>query len=157
MSQWKMVHNAVNDIARGNAANWVNLVNTVAEAYNTALMYGGTFNANVVTVADFVNMGVSLHNANFYTRKALTGVAFTSAGFFGKPFMDCDDVNIVVSGGTCDANFVAIFQNYPGSTDSDRNVVLIGDLGAQSIASGTNLVLQMSATNGILQADDPNT
>ena len=102
-------------------------------------------------------MGVSLHNSNFYTRAALTGVSFTSAGFFGKPYMDCNDVNIVVSGGTCHANYVAIYQNYPGSSDSDRNVILIGDLGSQSISTGSNLVLQMSANSGIMQADDPNT
>ena len=153
MPIWRLTNHAMQDLGRGRKANWIELANTTANAYNIVFVEDGDFDATNVTVADFIASAAGGESGN-YVRTPLTGVAYditTPA----SPMLKAANMNIEVSGGTMTTNMCALYQNNPGSSDATWNIVAIANLGAREVSDGSNLVLN-DLTPGMIQLDDPN-
>ena len=157
MGTWKLVDNAILQIMRGN----LSLSNATAGRYRIVFTYGGVYTncqANV-SVADFINVGTG--ESNNYSGTGVTNARPSLASVTlsvtdpTKPLWSSANVNVVVSGGTMDTNYAAIYDlASTDDVDGNTNIICIGDLGTQAVSDSTNLVLDLSA--GILQGDDPN-
>jgi hypothetical protein len=147
MAIWLTVDNAIEESFRGR--NY--FANTTAGAYKLVLVKAGTLDTTNVTIGDFINCGTNTE-AN-YTRPTLTSVTLDT-GTAGKPLWKAANVNITAAA-ELQCNYVAIVAEWTGSDDSDKNIVCISNIGAQTVSDTTNLVLDFSA--GILQGDDPAT